>query len=59
MLRAGFLRSTAARLLTVVLLLQAALVYGFARKRGDSREPAVERDAATIRFMAASAGRRR
>lgn len=32
MLRAGFLRSTAARLLTVVLLLQAALVYGFARK---------------------------
>jgi len=32
MLRAGFLRSTSARLLTVVLLLQAALVYGFARK---------------------------
>ena len=31
MLKDGFLRSTAARVLTVVLLLQAALVYGFAR----------------------------
>lgn len=32
MLENGFLRSTAAKVLTVVLLAQAALVYGFSRK---------------------------